>query len=144
MTDVRATPSRDTTAPVFKSFVYDNSTVLYDSTKERGSSQVDLAVGVLAGGIIELVSDGEAVLGRLDSVESDGVCRVQTGGTTYLPGGSAATLTEGTTFIGALGAASAKGYIRSAASGTAAELIKARGMIVDNTTATAVEVDLSA
>ena len=67
---------------------------------------------------------------------------MQVGGYCDLPGGDSATLTLGVGIVGALGAASAKGYIRIAASGTAAETVKERGRIVANDTTTAVVVDL--
>jgi hypothetical protein len=68
---------------------------------------------------------------------------VQIEGGMTLPGGASATLTRGSAIVGALGASSAKGYIRSAASGTAAELIKARGMIFNNADTANVAVFLS-
>jgi hypothetical protein len=74
-----------------------------------------------------------AIVGKLLKVESDNKATVQTGGYVDLPGGEGATLTLGSKIVGDLGAANAKGYIRSVAMATAAELGVARGMIVDAT-----------
>ncbi len=107
-----------------------------------GSSQVGLAVTFSAADTVALAADGDAIVGKLMLVESDDKCNVMTEGTMTLPGGNGATLTLGATIVGALNASSAKGYIRSAASGTAAELVKARGRIENAGTTTAVVVTL--
>ncbi len=120
----------------------DASTITYDATKTGGSAQVGLAVTLSADDTVALVADADAIEGKLLSVEADGMCTVQVGGYMTLPGGASATLTRGLAIVGALGAASAKGYIRVAASGTAAELVKCRGGIVRNGTTTAVVVKL--
>jgi hypothetical protein len=120
----------------------DASTITYDATKTNGSAQVGLAVTLSGNNTIALTADGDFVLGKLESVESDGKARVQELGHMTLPGGDGATLTRGTKIVGALGAAAAKGYIRSAASATAAELLKGRGFIHDVTDTTAVGVAL--
>lgn len=122
-------------------FVHDN-TIVYDATKTGGSTQVGLAVSVESDNVVTLVGDGENVLGKLLSVDSDGFCVVQTDGWMTLPGGSGATLTAGEKIVGDLGAAAAEGYVRAVATGTAAELGHARGMIVDASTTTAVIVKL--
>src|SRR6185295_18166128 len=103
---------------------------------------VDLTVTLSTHKTIALTADGNAVEGKLVKVEADGKATVQVGGFMSLPGGASATLTPGTAIVGALGAASAKGYVRSAASGTAAELIKCRSRIVDASDTTAVVVAL--
>ena len=126
----------------YRTYKIDASTITYDATKAGGSTQVGLAVTLSSDDTVALTADGSAILGKLILVESDGKCNVMTEGTMTLPGGDSATLTLGATIVGALGAASAKGYIRSAASGTAAELIKARGRIENNDTTTAVVVTL--
>lgn len=120
----------------------DNVTITYSATAAGGSASVGLAVTLSADDTVALTQDGDAVEGKLLSVEADGMCVVAVGGYVPLPGGASATLTRGTAIVGALGAASARGYIRSAASGTAAELIKCRGRIVRNGTTTAVVVHL--
>ena len=126
----------------YRTYKIDASTITYDGTKAGGSSQAGLAVTFSADDTVALTADGNAVIGKLILVESDGKCNVMTDGTMTLPGGDSATLTVGATIVGALGADSAKGYIRSAASGTAAELVKARGRIANTDTTTAVVVTL--
>lgn len=126
----------------FATYLIDNSTITYDATKTGGSAQVGLAVTLSADDTVALTADASAVEGKLILVESDNKANVQVEGYMSLPGGASATLTRGTKIVGALGASSAKGYIRSAASATAAELLIARGRIVRNGTATAVVVDL--
>jgi hypothetical protein len=111
-------------------FIIDGSTITYDATQVLGSAQVGLAVTLSAAKTVALTADGDAVIGKLLQVESDGKCAVQTEGWCQLPGGTGATLTLGTKVVGALLVA-AKGYIRTAASGTATELVKARGVIGD-------------
>jgi len=140
--DPRLAVDNEEVAAVFASFNIDDSTITYSATEDGGSAQVGLAVRLSAADTVELVGDGEAVLGKLINVESDGICTVQVGGFMELPGGSGATLTLGTAIVGDLGAASAEGYIRSAASATAAELIVCRGIITNAGTTTAVMVYL--
>lgn len=133
----------------YVTYKIDNSTITYDSTKKNGSSQVGLAVRLSTHETVELVGDGEAVLGKLISVDKDNYCVVQTGGYVALPGGSGATLTPGTKIVGDLGAASAEGYVRSVVSAGVAysqseaqEIARARGEIIDASTTTAVVVRL--
>jgi hypothetical protein len=120
----------------------DGSTVNYSATANGGSTAVGLAVNFSAAGTVQLVADGEAVVGKLIKVDSDDIATVQYRGGMTLPGGSGASLTLNNAIVGALGAESAEGYIRDAASGTAAELVLARGFICDAGTTTAVEVML--
>lgn len=141
MADVRAVANLVGVGYDAMTFAHDN-TIVYDATKQSGSAQVGLAVTAEGSETVSLVGDGENVLGRLVKVESDGFCVVQVGGNVELPGGNGATLTEGSKIVGALNASSAEGYIRIAASGTAAELVRARGMILDSSDATAVLVKL--
>jgi hypothetical protein len=119
----------------------DNSTIVYSATSNGGSASVGLAVNYSAAGTVQLAGDGEAVIGKLIAVNSDNIATVQYKGGMTLPGGTGASLTLNTAIVGDLLVA-AKGYIRKAASGTAAELVLARGMIVDAGTTTAVEVIL--
>lgn len=144
MPDPRSTVEFDDIGIVTATFKIDNSTIVYTAADARGAvaAMLDKAVTLSADDTVALCADGDAIVGKLLSVESDGFCTVQVGGFTKLPGGAAATLTRGATIVGALGAASAKGFIRSAASATAAELVKARGRIIRNTTTTAVVVQL--
>ena len=108
----------------------DNSTITYDANEEGGSAQVGLAVSLSAARTLQLAGDGEAVIGKLWQVEKDLKARVQVKGFMALPAGAGATLTRGFKVVGDLDTA-ARGYIREAASGTAAELNKGRGMIID-------------
>lgn len=116
----------------FLTFEIDNSTITYLATADNGSSQVGLAVTYTSGGdgTVKLAEDGEFVLGRLAKVSDDNYCTVQVKGVMKLPVGSGAAITEGKAIVGALGAASAKGYIREVATGTAAELGRCRGFIM--------------
>jgi hypothetical protein len=127
-------------APVYATYLIDGSTITYDATKAGGSAQVNLAVVLSASKTVALTQDASAVHGKLILVEADGKCTVQTGGYCTLPGGASATLTPGSRVVGALGAANARGYIRSVAAATLAEVAVARGEIVDAATATAVVV----
>lgn len=128
--------------PETVTFSIDNSTITYDAEERDGSASVGLAVMLSGNGTIALCSDGSRVLGRLQFVEYDGKATVQTGGYMKLPGGDGATLTAGEAVVGDLGAASARGYIRNVATGTAAELGHSHGCIIDASTATAVVVRL--
>jgi hypothetical protein len=121
-------------------FSIDNSTITYSSTSANGSASVGLAVTLSASKTVALAADGEPVVGKLIEVFADNTATVQVGDVLVLPGGNGATLTPGLAIVGALNASSAKGYIRAAASGTAAELIKCRGIILDSGTTTAVAV----
>ncbi len=127
---------------VYRTYKIDDSTITYDGTKAGGSAQVGLAVTFSAADTVALCADADEVVGKLILVEADDKCTVQTEGTMTLPGGDSATLTLGTKIVGDLGAASAKGYIRSAASAQAAELLVARGRIENAGTTTAVVVTL--
>lgn len=116
-------------------FAYD-ATIVFDATKVGGSEQVGLAVSIESNNVVTLAGDGENVLGKLIRVEDDGFCTVQHSGFMTLPGGNGATLTAGLKIVGALGAASAEGYIKVAST----EHTLSRGMILDSSTATAVVV----
>lgn len=123
-----------------ETFAHD-ATIVYSATELNGSAQVGLAVTHEGSETVSLVGDGENVAGKLIKVESDGYCVVQTGGYVTLPGGTAATLTEGLPIVGDLLVA-AEGYIRVAASATAADLLAARGQIIDSSDAENVVVRL--
>jgi hypothetical protein len=142
MADPRLDVSIVGVGAVYASFKIDDSTITYDATKDGGSSQVGLAVALSAAETVELVGDGEEVVGKLISVESDDIATVQIAGGMTLPGGSGASLTLGKKIVGALNALSAEGYIREVAVATAAELGLARGFIVNAGTTTEVEVYL--
>lgn len=122
-----------------QTFAYDN-TIVYDATKAGGSAQVGLAVTQEGSETVSLVGDGEEVEGKLIKVEPD-FCVVQVEGEMTLPGGTSATLTEGSKIVGDL-LVSAEGYIQSAAAGTAAHHVVSRGTIVNSAVTTAVVVRL--
>jgi hypothetical protein len=142
MSDPRNTIAFDEVDAHYSTYKIDNSTITYDGTKARGAAttMLDKAVTLSAAGTVALAADGDKVIGRLDGVESDDKARVQDEGYMTLPGGNGASLTLGKSIVGALNASSAKGYIREAASGTAAELVKQSGEIIDAGTTTAVVV----
>lgn len=142
MADPRDATSRVGTNPSIKTFAIDGVTIVYSATAARGSAVVDRAVSLSAAGTVQLTDDADEVIGKLLHVEPDGFCAVQVGGVMTLPGGDAATLTLGTKIVGDLGAAAARGHIRSAASAVAAELLVARGQILDAADTANVEVDL--
>jgi hypothetical protein len=134
---------------VYVTYKTDNSTIVHDATKNNGSVSVGLAVKISTHKTVALAEDGNQVEGKLIQVEPDNKGVVQVGGYCKLPGGDGATLTPGNPFVGALGAASAKGYIRMAAAtagayaqATATDIRNARGAIVDSTTASATVVRL--
>lgn len=141
MSNPRDTVEFDGQGGVYMTFIIDNSTITYSATTAYGSAQVGLAVALSAANTIELAGDGEEVVGRLDSVDANLKARVQIGGAMKLPAGTGASLTVGKKIVGDL-LVSAEGYIREVATGTAAELGVARGMILDAGTTTAVEVYL--
>lgn len=118
------------------------STILFNALQSNGSASAGLAVTMSGDGIVDLCADADSVVGKLRKVEADGWCTVQVDGGVTLPGGSGATLTAGTKICGALGAASARGYIRSIAPATLAEVAKGRHTIYSGATPTAVQVML--
>lgn len=126
----------------YASFKIDDSTITYSATSDGGSAVVGRAVNLSAADTIKLAADGEHVLGKLIKVEKDGIATVQIGGAMTLPGGAAASLTLGKKIVGAASAVPANGYIREVATGTAAELGRCRGLILDAGTTTAVEIYL--
>jgi hypothetical protein len=142
MADPRADTKFDDIVAVYVTFKIDNSTITYDSTEVRGcaSTMRDMAVGLSAAETVELVGDGEEVVGKLIEVFADNYCTVQVGGVMTLPGGSGATLTLGKKIVGDLDALSAEGYIREVNTAQAAELGVCRGQIWDAGTTTAVVV----
>jgi hypothetical protein len=141
MANPRNTERYDEIKPVIVTYKIDNSTITFDATKKGGSSQAAaeqgangmLAVTLSADRTVKLAEDGEAIEGGLVHVESDNRAAIQVGGYMKLRKGNGATVTRGKKLVGALGASSAKGYVREVATATAAELGVARGRTVDNT-----------
>jgi len=143
----------ETADPTDLTFKIDNSTITYDATKANGAAatMIGFAVSLSADDTVQLASDGEAIVGKLISVTADLKCSVRVLGFVTLPAGASATVTRGKKIVGALGAASAKGYIRdvvvaaaSYAASEANEAQKARGLIIDVGTTTAVGIILGA
>lgn len=141
MSDPRAAVSHEGVGYKAKTYAHDN-TIVYDATKANGSASVGLGVTLEGSEVVSLVGADEQVEGKLIKVESDGFCVVQTHGVMELPGGNGATLTEGARIVGALNASSAEGYIKAAASGTAAHHVVSRGRIIDSSVSTAVVVEM--
>lgn len=141
MADPRADVNFNEIGAEFVTFKIDASTITYSATSANGSAQVGLAVAFSAAETVELAGDGEEIVGKLISVEPDGYCTVQVAGFMTLPGGTSASLTPGKKIVGDL-LVSAEGYIREVATGAAAELGVARGMIIDAGVTTAVVVRL--
>lgn len=139
MANPRNTVAFDDIGSLTATFIIDNSTIVYDATKANGSVSVGLAVTTTGQttGIIALSGDGERVTGKLLKVEADNKATVQVGGFMKLPGGTSATLTQGTKIVGDL-LVSAKGYIQTASN----QYTVMDGEIIDPSTATAVVVKL--
>jgi len=125
-------------------FRADNSDITYDATQPGGSAVVGRAVVLSGNGIVRLTGAASAVLGKLMLVEpaQSGApwCTVTVGGTIDLPKGDG-TITAGTKIVGDLVTA-ARGYVRSVAAATLAEVAVADHHVYDATTATAVEINL--
>lgn len=120
----------------------DNSTIVYDKTKEGGSDAYGLAAVLSGNGTVKLAEDGEKIIGKVGVVEPGPKVTILNGFVS-LPAGDSATVTAGFGIVGDLGAASAKGYIRNVAKATLAEVVEAAGTtIIDATTATAVIVKI--
>jgi hypothetical protein len=125
-------------------FVIDGSTIpAYDPAVALGSAVAGRAVGLVAGtqNAVELVAAGQDILGRLDHVESDGACVVQIEGECKLPQGNAVDVVRGDKIIGALGPASARGYI-GPMSADVAGASAGRHVVLDDAVATAISVML--
>lgn len=144
MPDPRNVVSVNGVKPFNVTAVIDGVSITHDAAEAGGSAQTGLAVRLVPGTekTIELVGDGEAVFGKLLTVEADGTATVQTKGGMTLPGGDAAALTIGEKIVGDLGAGAAEGYIRAVAAATLAEVAVARGQIYGNSDPTNVEVIL--
>lgn len=117
-----------------QTFKTDNSTILYDRTKQFGSDQAGkkLAVTMSADGTVALAADGDAIIGRLEKVEADNKATVAVDGCLGFKKGNGASVTRGKKIVGALDGSSNRGFVREVNTGTAAELGKARGAILDN------------
>lgn len=116
--------------------------IAYSADQAGGSTVVGRAVMLSGNGVIRLTADASRVLGKLVKVEPDGFCHVEVDGAVTLP--SNGTTTANTAIVGALGPSSERGYIRSAVAATASDVAQQRGLVIDASTASAVEVYLNA
>ena len=120
----------------------DGVTITFDGTQPQGApaAQIGKAVSLSADDTVQLTADAQNVFGKLLKVEPDGFATIQRWGFVTLP--SSGTITRGTKAVGALGPASARGYIRSANTAVAAELGVQRGDVVNVADTANVVVDL--
>lgn len=110
----------------------DGVTIVSDRLAVNGAAatMIGKAVSRSTDDTVQLASDGEHIVGKLILVESDGFCTVQTEGYADFQLGASATVTKGHPIVGALGAASAKGFIRNAvAAGDEAGLLGAHRVV---------------
>jgi hypothetical protein len=124
-------------------FKHDGS-IVFDHTKPGGSAQVGRAVMITAARTVGLATDGAAIKGRLEHVESDGFCHVVVDGYVKLPARTGAIPANGASIVGALGGVgnAEPGFIRAVAPGVPAELAASRGEVANNADGTAVVVQL--
>jgi hypothetical protein len=125
-------------------FLIDGSTITWSATDALGSAVAGRAVGLVAGtqNTVELVAAGQDILGRLDHVESDGACAVQFEGECKLPQGNGVTVVRGDKIVGALGAASARGFIGPGDGTSGATALAGRHTVLDVAVTTAISVML--
>ncbi|MDE0482867.1 MAG: hypothetical protein OXI67_09835 [Candidatus Poribacteria bacterium] len=101
---------------VTSSFTADGDTITYDKNAENRSAAVGKAFKVNADGKAELVADGDEIVGKVLAVDEDNVI---TGayicGGLRLPLGDSVTVARGDKLVGALGADSAKGFVKAVA-----------------------------
>lgn len=122
-------------------FQIDNSDITFDATLPGGSSVVGRAVMLSANNVVRLAGAASPVLGKLIQVHADGACAVQTMGTVDLPKGDGAC-TAGSKVVGDVRTA-ARGYVRSVAAATLAEVAVANHHVIDASDAEAVELTLA-
>ena len=106
---------------VTTTFQGDGDTIKYDITKPNRSDAVGKAYKINpTTGLGELVDNGDEIDGKVLSVDDDNkfTAAYMFGGL-RLPLGSGATVTRGDKVVGALGAGSAKGYVKAATKPTA-------------------------
>ena len=111
---------------VTTTFQGDGTTIKYDITKPNRSDAVGKAFKINSDGKGELVEDGDEIDGKVISVDDDHkfTAAYMFGGL-RLPLGDGETVSRGDKIVGALGANSAKGHIKSATKPTALEAIAA-------------------
>ena len=104
----------------------DGDTIRYDITKPGRSDAVGKAFKINADGKGELVSDGDAIDGKVLEVDDDHkfTAAYMFGGLRF-PLGDSATVERGDKIVGALGANSAKGYVKAVTDASALEALAA-------------------
>lgn len=124
----------------------DNSTLVYDPIAPLGIPAATLgrAVTLVTGSVdtVKLSGAGDVVYGKLDHIEPDGACTVQIEGECKLPQGSAVTVVRGNRIVGALGPASAPGYIGPAVTTATTDVAAGRHTVEDVAVTTAISVYL--
>ncbi len=143
MANPRMAVAHDENFAAYDTFIADGVTIVFDRTVPRGTSATGRAVSIKSttDNTVELSADAQPILGRLERVEPDGKCVVQVGGYMKLPAGTTPNLVRGGKLVGALLTA-ARGYVRAPVAATNADVLAARGMVVETTDATNVGVYL--
>jgi hypothetical protein len=110
-----------------------DASIVYDQNQPNGSVSRGLAVRMISSTQCGLTVDASPVKGRIERVESDGFAVIQIEGYMRFPGGTGAvwTASQDKPIVGAVGPASAPGYVRPAAVATLAEVAVANGEIQD-------------
>lgn len=141
MSDPRKKVSHEGVATMPLTFAHDGS-IVYDMTKAGGSASVGKPVTLVGAGTVGIGANGTRVEGRLEKVEPDGFCGVNTEGGMTLP--AAAPIANGAKIVNAGG-----GLIRAAvepgaayAEGSADDVSQARGIVEDGSVAAAIQVFL--
>lgn len=93
-------------------YLGDGVTIVYDGLQPYGCAAAGRWVSLAADMTVQLAADGDSLLGRLELVEPDGMCVVQTGGYALAGAGTAAAVTRSAKIVGALLSA-ARGYVRA-------------------------------
>jgi hypothetical protein len=125
-------------------FKADGVTITFDPAAKLGSAVSGRAVALVAGtqDTVELVAADQAILGRLDHVEGDDVAVVQIEGECKLPQGNAVDVVRNNRIVGALGPASARGFIGPAVGTSGTTALAGRHLVLDDAVATAISVML--
>lgn len=109
---------------VTTTFQGDGDTIKYDITKPGRSDAVGKAFKINADGKGELVADGDEIDGKVLDVDDDDkfTAAYMFGGLRF-PIGDSETVGRGDKVVGALGANSAKGYVKAVADASAFEAL---------------------
>ena len=95
-------------------FDIDGSTITYDRTKPNGAEQVGLWCSLSDDMEIQLAADGDELVGKLTKVQANGLGVVDYDAALIkVNPGASVTLVRGRGLVGALGASSARGYVRN-------------------------------